>query len=321
MLQPSAGVRSAQLPSTQTSPTLHTVEQPPQCSGFLPPGQKPEQLEAPNGQLATHAPRAQTVPEEQAVPHAPQFAGSSVSAVQVAPQRVSPAEHAQAPPEHCSPTAQAWLHPPQCFASRWVSMHALPQRLVPPGQSHAPASQNCVASQRRQLAPQWSWSVERSQQRPSRQASVGFELQTEAQAPRSHFCPEGQTLPQSPQFEGSTCTRLQLLAQAFSPGAQAQEPARQPAFASVHPLKHPPHEPSACCWSMQRMLHIVPRPSQSHLPSTHATPGAQNAQPMVEGFALHSPDTHSSVALQWRSHAPQLAGSAETSAQVPPQSV
>ncbi len=59
--------------------------------------QTPAQLVCPMGQIVPHVPLAQTWPDKQAVPQAPQLAGSVFVFTHVPAQRLWPAGHRQVP--------------------------------------------------------------------------------------------------------------------------------------------------------------------------------------------------------------------------------
>jgi hypothetical protein len=92
--------------------------------------------------VCTHAPPEQSVPAAQAVPHAPQFAGSASRSVQNA---ASPEPHASGravgqphvPPEHCWPAGQTAPHAPQFSRSRATTVQVPPHWTEPPRHSAA----------------------------------------------------------------------------------------------------------------------------------------------------------------------------------------
>jgi hypothetical protein len=73
------------------------------------------------------APFAQLCPPEQALPQAPQLAGSVAVVTQVVPQSVCPVAQPQEPFEQLWPLAQAVPHAPQLLESVAVFVQALLQ--------------------------------------------------------------------------------------------------------------------------------------------------------------------------------------------------
>lgn len=94
-VQPGAGSSREHEPSTQTSPTAHTVLQSPRRRGSLPvSGHEPSSHACTTrSHAAAHWPCEQSFPAGHVVPQAPQFFGSSPVHTQSAPHRVSPVWH------------------------------------------------------------------------------------------------------------------------------------------------------------------------------------------------------------------------------------
>jgi hypothetical protein len=86
--------------------------------------QEPSHAVSPIEQLATHCPAEQTWPELQALPQAPQFAGSFAVSMHVSAHFASGAhEAAHTPAAQTSPAPQALPQAPQFFGSWRGSTH------------------------------------------------------------------------------------------------------------------------------------------------------------------------------------------------------
>lgn len=95
----------------------------------------PPQLIPPLLHVGTQAPDAHVSPGAQALPHAPQFAGSSSRSTHVLPQllRAPTQVSTHAPSEHVSHGSQAWPQLPQLAVSSAVSTQAPPHSVVMAG--------------------------------------------------------------------------------------------------------------------------------------------------------------------------------------------
>ena len=124
----------------------------------------------------------------QVVPHAPQCCGSDRGSAHAPPHAISGAVHVamHAPIEHIASAAHAWPHAPQLFES----VNGFAQDAAPA--SAVPAS-------------------------PPPHVSIPTG-HTSAHTPIAHTSPAGQTVPQAPQFAGSSCVFVQLPPHAVSRG-------------------------------------------------------------------------------------------------------
>jgi len=89
--------------------------------------QPPPQFSCPGWQLAAHCPAAHTAPAAQALPHAPQLAGSVRGSTHLSPHACIPAGHTHAPPLQSFPAEQRLPHDPQFAAELARSTHAREQ--------------------------------------------------------------------------------------------------------------------------------------------------------------------------------------------------
>lgn len=207
--------------------------------------QTPAQSTAPPPQDKEHTPLEQSWPAGQALPHAPQFAGSTFVSTHALPHAVVPPE--QLPPhtafEHTCPAAHAMPQPPQFAGSTLVSTHALPHFTVPPPQTseQTPFEQTSPAGHATLQAPQFARSivvfahVSPHCVVPPRQ--VVPHLPAEQSSPALH------SVPHAPQFFGSSDVTTQLPAQSSLPGPHAAVPSAPPV---------PPAPPAPIVWSIAR---------------------------------------------------------------------
>ncbi len=111
----------------------------------------------PDGHVVTHAREAHSAPAPQAMPQAPQFAGSDVMSVQVPAQRLCPTPHWHSPAMQCSPPVHAAPQAPQCASLLRRSTHA-PVHTVSPGEHpvavHVPVEHTSPVAHRLPQAPQ-----------------------------------------------------------------------------------------------------------------------------------------------------------------------
>jgi hypothetical protein len=91
--------------------------------------QRPSHKVWPLGQL--HCPPLQLCPVAQAVPQAPQFAGSIRVSRHVAPHSVWPLKQEQLPAMHSEPAGQALSQAPQCRSSVFGSTQLCPHSVTP----------------------------------------------------------------------------------------------------------------------------------------------------------------------------------------------
>jgi hypothetical protein len=159
-----------------------------------------------------HAPFEQPLPEAQATPHAPQFAGSFLVSAHFVPHFVVPPPHwrPHAPCEQTSPCGQGALQPPQFVGSTFVSTHFAPHFVVPPAHSSAQAlcEQTSPLTQKAPQAPQFAGSTAVSTHFAPH--FVVPPAHSSAQAPCEQTSPSAQGVPQEPQLSGSDIVSTQL---------------------------------------------------------------------------------------------------------------
>jgi hypothetical protein len=165
-----------------------------------------------------HAPCEQTSPIAQALPHAPQLAGSSCVSTQTLPHFSAPPlqERPHDPCEHTCSAGQAVPQAPQFVGSSCVSTHLSPHLVVPPLHcvEHAPFAQACPAGHAAPQAPQF----------------VGSLLTSTQVSP--HFVwPAGHWTPASPVVDDVPPPSLQLVA--ISAVTSAQRAIHTPCFVRI----------------------------------------------------------------------------------------
>jgi len=147
--------------------------------------------------VSTQLPNEHICPEGQALPHAPQFAGSLSSETQDPPQVTCPAGQAHWPPRHVVPPAHDLPQAPQFAASLPVSTHAPPHDERPDPQTivHVPALHTRPVAHAFPHAPQFRRSLARATQTPLQ--AVSFAGQTHV--PPLQIVPPLHGTPQAPQ--------------------------------------------------------------------------------------------------------------------------
>jgi hypothetical protein len=189
----------------------------PQAQGLLLGGrQAPPQSDVPLGHA--QVPFTHVIPAAQAVPHAPQLAGSLARVTHAPAHMVCPAAHwvVHWPEAQACPAAQTVPQAPQLAGSVARVTHA-PEQMVCPGGHwvvHCPEAQACPAAQAVPQAPQLAGSLARVTQVPEHivcpdaqpLGSVGA-----VQVPWTQVCPSGQWWLQCPQWCRSVVRFTQVL--------------------------------------------------------------------------------------------------------------
>ena len=150
-----------------------------------------------------HMPLMQTVPEEQALPHAPQLAFEVCRSAHVPLQSMVPGAQVQALLLQTWLFAQLTPHRPQLLSSVLRLTHELPHLARPLEQAAEQLLllQTCPPMQRLPHEPQLSPSEVRSAQERMHITS----LPGHWQLPATHDAPMGHRLPQPPQLRSSVC--------------------------------------------------------------------------------------------------------------------
>jgi hypothetical protein len=193
---------------------MHALPHPPQSAALVSrfTHAMPHKV-SPDPHALLHPVELQTgVVPVQAVPHAPQLAGSSADTVQsvaVDGQRKRPAAHSHVPALQTSNDPHARGHAPQCALSVVVSTShpfagSMSQSAKPALQPHIPIEQLWFAPHTRPHVPQWFGSVAVITSQPfaallSQSAVPG----AHTQAPPEQTRPVGQTRPHMPQLSES----------------------------------------------------------------------------------------------------------------------
>jgi hypothetical protein len=161
-------------PATQVAPSRQEMSQEPQWSASLWTFTHAlEQSVSPAPHEDTQAPAEHTSGAPQALPQAPQLAGSLASDVHAEPHKVSSGGQAHVPPTHICPSAHATPHAPQCSTSDPRSTHPPPQAVRLPVQdfAHVPRLQTWAAGQDFPQPPQFLGSFCGAAQCPSHSTS------------------------------------------------------------------------------------------------------------------------------------------------------
>jgi len=217
----------------------------------------------------------------QALPQAPQLAGSFQTSMQTPPQtRPVQTGGVQTPAAQVSPAAQAWLQAPQLAASVEVSTQAL-QQSVPLVQVMAlqtPAEQVCPAAQARPHPPQLAGSVAVSTQVPPQGLPLVQVTETALQTPAEQVCPAAHARPQPPQFAGSVAVSTQAPPQ-VAPLQPEQAPTETwfvssvtaPFLASARPETSAPVPRLMLVSARMLPAKLVPAPRVAELPTCQKT--------------------------------------------------
>ncbi len=239
----------AQVPDAHVAAALakrHTTPQPPQFEASAPrtlssqpsaavplQSPKPALHEPTTHRPPTHALTA-AFARAQAVPQAPQLAGSVIGETQLRPQVICSAPHDawQLPAAQTWPAAQAFPHAPQWSASVWRSRQVPSQSvwLITHATTHAPPTQAFPMGHALPHAPQLRRSVRVSAQylgapasepaspAPPQVASIA--PHETSQRPIAQTCPAGHVAPQAPQLALSVWGFTQRPAQSDWPSRQ-----------------------------------------------------------------------------------------------------